>query len=143
MAGPDAPHGGPPCAAALAASRPSRAGSTGRPTQLATAVPHAEAGAKEAGGGAAADAETKDAGAAAAGAEAGADTTDAGAEEEAGGRSKWERLLNRIIARKRWAAVGHAQNYAKNGMPKNLDGPATGFGRHIGRWQWREIRAWW
>ena len=34
-------------------------------------------------------------------------------------------------------------NYAKNGMPKNLDGKAQGMGRHMGRWGYREIRSSW
>ena len=59
------------------------------------------------------------------------------------GVNKWQRLV--LVAqwkRRSWANMT-ALKYAKNGMPKNLDGPAKGFGRHLGRWQWREIASHW
>ena len=52
---------------------------------------------------------------------------------------KWNNLMAKAISRKQWAVWGHARNYAKNGMPKNVDGPASGFGAHIGRWGWRQL----
>ena len=55
----------------------------------------------------------------------------------------WQRMVERIQARKRWSAKASILNYSKNGLPKNLDGPATGLGKHVGRWAWREIRSNW
>ena len=59
------------------------------------------------------------------------------------GKDRWCRLVMRIQFRKRWSDRGRMQNYAKHGMPENLDGPPTGFGKHIGRWGWREITYHW
>ena len=56
---------------------------------------------------------------------------------------RWHRLIVKAQERRKWSARGQALNYAKNGMPKNLDGPAQGFGKHLGRWGWREIASSW
>ena len=66
-------------------------------------------------------------------------------EERPGPRiaNKWQRLAAVMQRRRRWHAHGQALNYAKNGLPRNLDGPARGFGRHLGRWGWREIASSW
>ena len=56
---------------------------------------------------------------------------------------QWQRMMAKAQERRKWSARGQALNYAKNGMPKNLDGPARGFGRHLGRWGWREIASSW
>jgi len=58
-------------------------------------------------------------------------------------QNRWKRLLARIIERKRWSEKGRALNYSRNGLPRNLDGKARGFGRHLGRWGWPEIRYEW
>ena len=55
----------------------------------------------------------------------------------------WRRMVAKAQERKAWSAKGHALNYAKNGMPQNLDGPAKGFGKHMGRWGYREIASEW
>ena len=57
----------------------------------------------------------------------------------------WHRLVAKAQARRRWSVRGQALNYARNGMPQNLDGPARGFGNHRGRWDWgwREIACSW
>ena len=61
-------------------------------------------------------------------------------EQAHGVNNKWQRLVNVMQGNRRWHAHITALRYAKNGMPKNLDGPAQGFGR----WQWREITSsWW
>ena len=57
--------------------------------------------------------------------------------------NKWQALVARIQGKRRWSARGQLANYAANGVPRNLDGPARGFGRHVGRWQWREITFEW
>ena len=59
------------------------------------------------------------------------------------GEYRWRRLVMKIQTRKRWSDWGRLQNYAKNGLPKNLDGKPTGFGKHLGRWGWREIAFEW
>ena len=61
------------------------------------------------------------------------------------GRSenRWMYLVSVMRWRRRWSLKATAKRYANHGMPKNLDGPAQGFGWHIGRWQWREIRQYW
>ena len=56
---------------------------------------------------------------------------------------QWQRLMAKAQERRKWSARGQALNYAKNGMPKNLDGPARGFGKHLGRWGWREMASRW
>ena len=55
----------------------------------------------------------------------------------------WQRMVARIQDRKKWSTRGHMLNYSKNGMPRSVDGPATGLGKHLGRWGWREIRPHW
>jgi len=57
----------------------------------------------------------------------------------------WLRMILKISSRKRWAVNMIALRNAKQ-MPKNIDGPGTGFGCHLrepgcakGRWGWREI----
>ena len=62
---------------------------------------------------------------------------------QAPGVNKWQRLVQVIQRRRRWSAHGTALKYAKHGMPRNLDGPARGRGRHLGRWGWREIASSW
>ena len=57
-------------------------------------------------------------------------------------RNRWVALLDLIIARKRWSEWGRARKNAKK-MPLDLDGKARGFGKHVGRWGWREIRSSW
>ena len=59
------------------------------------------------------------------------------------GTNRWIRLVKRIQSGKRWSDWGRMQNYAVHGMPKNLDDPPTGFGKHLGRWGWREITYHW
>jgi hypothetical protein len=56
---------------------------------------------------------------------------------------RWRLLIRRIQARTRWSDWGRLLNYSKYGCPKNLDGPAKGFGKHLGRWDWREIGDSW
>ena len=56
--------------------------------------------------------------------------------------NSWQKLVKRIQDRKRWSQLGHTLKYSKNGLPKK-EGPATGFGKHIGRWSWREIAFCW
>ena len=56
--------------------------------------------------------------------------------------NSWQKLVKRIQDRKRWSQLGHTLKYSKNGVPKK-EGPATGFGKHIGRWSWREIAFCW
>ena len=58
-------------------------------------------------------------------------------------KAQWRHLLMRVQSRKKWSDRGRLQNYAQNGVPKNLDGKPTGFGKHIGRWGWREIAYEW
>ncbi len=58
------------------------------------------------------------------------------------GCNRWQYLVMRARARKRWAVRGHAEHHRHN-MPKNLDGPPTGFGHHLGRWSWREVLHLW
>ena len=58
-------------------------------------------------------------------------------QREAGAR--WQALVLEIQQRKRWAVRGHLLNYAKHGCPKNMDRPARGFGKHVGRWGWRAM----
>ena len=57
--------------------------------------------------------------------------------------AKWQRLVLVIQRRRRTWAQNKALEYAKNCLLHNLDGPAKGFGRHVGRWAWREIRSSW
>ena len=57
--------------------------------------------------------------------------------------NRWMHLVAVMRWRRRWSIQGKARQYQLRGMPKNLDGKATGFGSHIGRWQWREIRHFW
>ena len=57
--------------------------------------------------------------------------------------NRWQQLMLRVQARKRWSDKGRLCNYAKNGIPRNIDGKPTGFGRHLGRWGWREISFEW
>ena len=52
-------------------------------------------------------------------------------------------MVTCIQERKRWSVRGTMLNYRKNGLPKNVDGPARGLGSHLGRWGWREIRPRW
>ena len=54
---------------------------------------------------------------------------DAGSRERV--RLRFARLIQTMISRKKWAVKGHMLNYAKK-MPRNVDGPASGFGKHIG-----------
>ena len=56
---------------------------------------------------------------------------------------RWQRLVSIIQERRRWSMRGMLLNYTRNGIPKRLDGPARGFGKHLGRWGWREIRSSW
>ena len=56
---------------------------------------------------------------------------------------RWQNLVAKIQARKQWSDRGRMLNYAKHGVPRNLDGKPTGFGKHLGRWAWREIRPSW
>ena len=56
---------------------------------------------------------------------------------------QWHRFVQRIQERKRWSMQGAAHNYAKHGLPRSVDGPARGLGKHLGRWGYREIRPWW
>ena len=58
-------------------------------------------------------------------------------------RARWVKLLSTVIMRKKWAVKGHALNYAKNGLPKSVDGKATGLGSHLGRWSFRDMRCEW
>ena len=58
-------------------------------------------------------------------------------------QNRWMHLVAVMRWRRRWSIQGKARQYSLKGMPKNLDGKATGFGSHIGRWQWREIRHFW
>ena len=53
--------------------------------------------------------------------------------------NKWAHMINTIRFRKRWSEQGRARRHSKLGLPKNLDGPARGLGKHMGRWGWREI----
>ena len=57
--------------------------------------------------------------------------------------NRWMYLVSVMRWRRRWSLKATAKKYANRGMPKNLDGPPQGFGWHIGRWQWREIRQYW
>ena len=63
--------------------------------------------------------------------------------ESRGPGHHWRRMVQLIQERERWSIRGTAINYSRNGMPRSVDGPARGLGRHIGRWGWREIRATW
>ena len=58
-------------------------------------------------------------------------------------QNRWMHLVAVMRWRRRWSIQGKARQYSLKGMPKNLDGKATGFGSHIGRWQWREISHFW
>ena len=62
---------------------------------------------------------------------------------QAPGGNKWQRLVAKIQSGRRWSIQGTAMHYAKHGMPRNLDGPARGPWRHLGRWGWREIASSW
>ena len=55
----------------------------------------------------------------------------------------WRRLVAKAQERRKWSVRGQALNYAKHGMPQHLDGPARGFGKHLGRWGWRDIVSSW
>ena len=57
--------------------------------------------------------------------------------------NKWQALVARIQGKRRWSARGQLANSAANGCPRSIDGPARVFGRHVGRWQWREIAFGW
>ena len=57
--------------------------------------------------------------------------------------NEWQRLVAGIQRSRQWHARSQALNYAKHGLPRNLDGPARGLGRHVGRWGWREIASSW
>ena len=52
---------------------------------------------------------------------------------------RWRLLVQRIQARKKWSDKGRILNYSRNGLPRNLDDHATSFGKHLGRWGYREI----
>ena len=54
---------------------------------------------------------------------------DAGIREKV--RLLFVRLIQAMINKKKWAVRGHMLSYAKK-MPKTVDGPASGFGKHIG-----------
>ena len=56
---------------------------------------------------------------------------------------KWQGLVTRIQTRKRWSDHGRLLNYSKNGLPQKLNGKPQGFGKHEGRWGWREISPFW
>ena len=49
-------------------------------------------------------------------------------------------MIDESIKDKKWALWGHAKAAAQK-MPTNIDGPAQGFRRDIGRWSWREISS--
>ena len=55
---------------------------------------------------------------------------------------KWQRMVLLVINRKYWATWGHVRRSVLK-MPKNLYGPATGMGKHLGRWGFREISSEW
>lgn len=58
--------------------------------------------------------------------------------------NRWMHLVATARWRRRWSAKSKARSYSRPGrMPRNLDGPARGFGWHLGRWQWRELRHFW
>ena len=44
------------------------------------------------------------------------------------GLNRWQQMMLRAQARKRWSDKGRPCNYAKNGMPKNIDGKPTDSG---------------
>ena len=46
-------------------------------------------------------------------------------------RQRFMQMIKAMISRKQWAMKGMLRKYAKN-MPKQIDGPASGFGKHIG-----------
>ena len=56
--------------------------------------------------------------------------------------SNWRYLVWKIQSNKKWSARSTMFRY-RNKLPKNLDGPATGMGKHLGRWGWREIAFEW
>ena len=56
--------------------------------------------------------------------------------------NRWQLLVKKIQDRRAWSIKATAHKHAKN-MPKNLDGPPTGLGRHLGRWSFRQIRYAW
>ena len=62
---------------------------------------------------------------------------------EANGCNRWQRLVANIIGRRQWSDRGTLFKAAKRGEPKKFGQHPTGFGSHIGRWGWREIRAFW
>ena len=57
--------------------------------------------------------------------------------------NRWQKLIYRAITNRQWSENGRARNYALNGLPKSVDGPAKGFGKHLGRWGYREINYQW
>ena len=59
------------------------------------------------------------------------------------GLNRWQYLVELARYKRRWSLRMTAMKYKKHGMPKDLHGPPTGFGKHVGRWQWREVRHFW
>ena len=57
-------------------------------------------------------------------------------------KDKFKRFVELIIFRKRAATQMLARRNVLR-MPVNLDGPAKGFAKHMGRWSWREVRSEW
>ena len=55
----------------------------------------------------------------------------------------WTGLVDTIISKKRWSEKRRAQNYAKRMLALLDHGPPRGFGKHLGRWGWREISSSW
>ena len=59
------------------------------------------------------------------------------------GLNRWQLLVMRIQAHKRWLEKARLRSYSEKGCPRDLDGKATDIGSHLGRWQWREIAYQW
>ena len=59
------------------------------------------------------------------------------------GLNRWQKLILLARQRREWSMRGQMLKCKQHGMPKNLDGPAKGFGKHLGRWGYNEIRHFW
>ena len=56
--------------------------------------------------------------------------------------NRWQAMVKRIQDRRKVSDRQQMHRYAKNGLPKRCTAP-VGFGSHVGRWCWREIRCIW
>ena len=59
------------------------------------------------------------------------------------GLNRWQNLMFVAMTRKEWAVKGHMLRMRKHGLPADVYGKATGFGKHIGRWGNREVTYLW